>query len=147
MVVILVSVILSGVSLLIIKLRFCLFSLFVIFCFRMYNAHISNMATIVVHIWFAPKPSPTLIIKNKKPNSSGSFIAARNLTIDNAPTRPNDNASDDFTTMIINVVVVASMRNVCENFSLFDNVDPYFMYTLLMMNENNAASNMAITIS
>ena len=45
---------------------------------------------IVILICPAPVPSPAAIVK-RYINSSGSLIAALNLTIDKAPTRPNDN--------------------------------------------------------
>ena len=43
---------------------------------------------------FVPFANPMPIIKNKYTNSSGSFIAALNLTIERAPTNPNDNAKE-----------------------------------------------------
>ena len=43
----------------------------------------------------APAASPLPIRKNKYPNSSGSLIGVLNLTIDSAPTRPNDKANED----------------------------------------------------
>ena len=38
-------------------------------------------------------------------SSSGSFIGVLNLTIDKAPTKPNDNANEDFTIKITKNVV------------------------------------------
>ena len=46
----------------------------------------------------APNARPSAITKNKKTSSSGSLIAARNRTIDNAPTKPKDKAREYFTT-------------------------------------------------
>ena len=40
------------------------------------------------------------ILKNKYINSVGSFIGVLNLTIDKAPTRPNDNAKEFLTITI-----------------------------------------------
>ena len=62
--------------------------------------------------------SPIPIIKNKYTNSSGSLIAALNLTIDNAPTKPNDNASENFTTVITKVVIIAKGTKISEKCSL-----------------------------
>ena len=45
-------------------------------------------------------------------------MAALNLTIDNAPTRPRDNANENFTTVITTVVVIANKTKVSEKFSL-----------------------------
>ena len=51
-------------------------------------------------------------------SSSGSLIAALNLTIDKAPTSPSDKAKENFTTVITTVVVIASKTKVSEKFSL-----------------------------
>ena len=53
------------------------------------------VAIIAIKYWLAPFANPIPIIKNKYTNSSGSFIAALNLTIDKAPTKPNDNANEN----------------------------------------------------
>ena len=45
---------------------------------------------IVVKVWFAPRPKPIAIQKNKKPNSSGSLMGVLNLTMDKAPTNPKN---------------------------------------------------------
>ena len=58
--------------------------------------------------WNAPKDSPKAIQINRKISSSGSFIGVLNRTIDKAPTRPKDNASDDLTTVIIIVTIKVS---------------------------------------
>ena len=47
-----------------------------------------NVPTTVIFICPAPQPKPTAIIKNKNTNSSGSLMAALNLTIDNAQPNP-----------------------------------------------------------
>ena len=54
----------------------------------------------VIFTWFAPIPSPVAITRKRQTNSSGSLIAALNLTIDKAPTNPKDKANDDFTIVI-----------------------------------------------
>ena len=59
----------------------------------------------VITIWLAPKPNPIPIAKNKYTNSSGSLIGVLNLITDKAPTKPNDSASDDFTTVMTKNVV------------------------------------------
>ena len=60
-------------------------------------------------------------------NSSGSFIADLNLTIDNAPTNPNESAKEDFTIVIINIVVTVRSIKLSENFFLFDKDVPYLI--------------------
>ena len=59
---------------------------------------------------------------NKYTNSSGSFIAALNLTIDKAPTKPKDKAIDDFTIVIINAVAKHKGTNILEKSFLLDKV-------------------------
>ena len=70
----------------------------------------------------APQPNPMEIIKNKYTNSSGSLMAALNLTIDSAPTRPNDKAKDDLTIVITIVVAIPKMTKFFEKSSLFESV-------------------------
>ncbi len=65
------------------------------------------------------------IAKNRYINSSGSFIAARNLTIDNAPTRPRDKASEDLTMVIMTMVVIDINTKLFANLALFDKARPY----------------------
>ena len=48
--------------------------------------------------WFAPKDNPKAIATKMYINSSGSLIGDLNLTIDKAPTKPRDNAIEDFIT-------------------------------------------------
>ena len=79
-----------------------------------------NVPTTVIFICPAPQPKPTAIIKNKNTNSSGSFIAALNLTMDNAPTKPSDKAKDDFTMVMIIVVVNPNTTKFLEKFSALD---------------------------
>ena len=79
-----------------------------------------NVPTTVIFICPAPQPKPTAIIKNKNTNSSGSLMAALNLTIDNAPTKPSDKAKDDFTIVIIIVVVNPNTIKFLEKFSELD---------------------------
>ena len=50
------------------------------------------VAIIEIKYWFAPLANPIPIIKNRYTNSSGSLIAALNLTIDKAPIMPSDSA-------------------------------------------------------
>ncbi len=54
------------------------------------------------------------IEKKIKANSSGSLIAALNRTIERAPTKPNESASDDFTIVIISIVVNAKIMKLAE---------------------------------
>ena len=79
---------------------------------------VTNVAIIAIKNWLAPDARPIPITKNKYTNSSGSFIAALNLTIDNAPTRPNDNAKENFTTVITRVIIIANGTKVSEKCSL-----------------------------
>ena len=82
---------------------------------------IKNIKIITVKIvWFAANPSPTAMAINKYNNSSGSFMGVLNLTIDKAPTRPKDNASEDFTIEITRKTVSANIGSKLENWNLFD---------------------------
>ena len=49
-------------------------------------------------------------------------MAALNLTIDRAPTNPNDKASENFITVITKQVTIDNGINNSEKYSLFDNV-------------------------
>ena len=89
----------------------------------------------------APSPKPIAIDKNKQLSSSGSFIAALNLTIDNAPTSPKDNASEDLTTVIINVVVIQRITKFLANNLLFDKEFPNFTYINASIELSKAAIN------
>ena len=53
------------------------------------------------------------ITKNKYTNSSGSLIAALNLTIDKAPTKPKDKANEDLT-IVITIVVAITIQSLCS---------------------------------
>ena len=79
----------------------------------------------VIFNWPAPHPKPVAIIKNRKTSSSGSLIAALNLTIDNAPTNPNDSAKEDLTIVITIVVVIPKIIKFLENSNLFERVEAY----------------------
>ena len=65
-------------------------------------------------VWFAPRPIPTPIDRNKYPRSRGSFIGVLNLTIDKAPTKPKDNAKELLTIVITKTVVVVIKGNNSE---------------------------------
>lgn len=54
----------------------------------------------VINEYPAPYPKPTAIDKKRYASSSGSFIGVLNLTIDNAPTNPNESANEDLTIII-----------------------------------------------
>ena len=92
----------------------------------------------VITSWFAPKPSPILIARNKYANSSGSLIAARNLIIERAPTSPSDKASDDLTIEIINIVVIVISKKFLLNNLLFDSELPYLTYIELKISARTA---------
>ncbi len=47
-------------------------------------------------------------------------MAARNLTIDRAPTNPRESAKDDFTTNMITTVMAVSIGKIFAKFSRFD---------------------------
>jgi hypothetical protein len=66
------------------------------------------------------------ITKKRNTSSSGSLIAALNLTIDNAPTNPSDNAKDDLTMVITMVVVIPKITKFLENSNLLERVEEYF---------------------
>ena len=81
------------------------------------NANI--IPTIVIINWFAPQPKPIAIIKNKYTSSSGSFIAALNLTIDSAPTKPSDSAKELLTIIITIQVVTDRITKFFEKDQMF----------------------------
>ena len=54
-------------------------------------------------------------------------MAALNLTIDNAPTRPRERAREDLTIVIIIVVAIPNITKFLENSNLLDKVDANFM--------------------
>ena len=68
----------------------------------------------------APQPKPVAMIRNKYTNSSGSFIAALNLTIERAPTKPRERANDDLTIVITKVVVKPKIIKFFEKSNLFE---------------------------
>jgi hypothetical protein len=70
----------------------------------------------------APKARPMAIHINKYMSSSGSLIADRKRTIDNAPTSPRERASEDLTTKMTIVVVTVSSGKRRANESWFDTV-------------------------
>jgi hypothetical protein len=54
----------------------------------------------------------------------GSLIAARNRTIESAPTRPRESARDDFTIEMISIVVTASRTKLRANRRRFESESP-----------------------
>ena len=88
---------------------------------------IIKIEIIVGKVWLAPNPRPPAIDKNKYANSSGSLIGVLNLTIDKAPTKPSDSASEDFTIAITRVVVSKMNGKTLLNSFLLLKVDPYFI--------------------
>ena len=69
-----------------------------------------NVAEIATIYWLAPQAKPIPIIRKRYINSSGSLIAALNLTIDNAINR--DNASENLITVITRVVVIERYEKI-----------------------------------
>ena len=67
------------------------------------------------------------IIKNKYTNSSGSLIAALNLTIDSAPTNPKDNARELLTIIITMQVATPKTTKFFENSILLESVEENFI--------------------
>ena len=70
--------------------------------------------------WFAPKPKPIEMEKKIKASSSGSLIAALKRTIESAPTKPKESATEDFTMVIISMVVNAKIMKLAEKSFLFE---------------------------
>ena len=62
-------------------------------------------------------------------------MAALNLTIDKAPTRPNDNASENLITVITKVVIRASGIKVSEKYDLSFKDLPTLTYVNLTKND------------
>ena len=56
-------------------------------------------------------------------------MAALNLTIDNAPTSPNDRAREDFTMVITKVVAKPNTTKFFENSNLSERVVENLIYT------------------
>ena len=83
----------------------------------------NKIPTPVIISWLAPHPKPIAIIKNKYTSSSGSFIAALNLTIESAPTSPRDSAKEFFTIIITIQVVTPKIIKVFEKLALLERVD------------------------
>ena len=59
------------------------------------------------------------------------MIAALNLTMDNAPTKPNESANENFITVMTKVVTTASGINVSEKYSLSFKALPTLTYVSL----------------
>ena len=89
---------------------------------------VTNEDTVTI-TWSAPIPSPIAIARNVYANSSGSLMAVLYLTIDSAPTRPKERAKDDFTIVIITMIVIVSITKFLEKEYLFDKAFPYLTYT------------------
>ena len=62
---------------------------------------------------------PSAIDKNKNAKSSGSLMGVLNLITDKAPTKPKDNAKDDFTTNITKKVTFV-IRGIIGDICIFD---------------------------
>ena len=76
---------------------------------------------------------PIAIDKKIYEISSGSFMGVLNLTIDNAPTNPSDKANDDFTTLMIIVVVRLIIGKTLASDFGFENVLDLRTYILEMI--------------
>jgi hypothetical protein len=80
------------------------------------------------------------MVINKKASSSGSLMAERNLTIDNAPTSPSDNASEDLTIDIISIVVNATRKKLAAKDLRSDRLWEHLVYV-----NSNKSDNTKIT--
>ena len=76
--------------------------------------------TTVIFICPAPQPNPVAITKKRYMSSSGSLIAALNLTIERAPTSPRDKANDYFTIVITIAVAKPKPTKFFEKSFLFE---------------------------
>ena len=85
------------------------------------------MTIIVARACPAPNPSPIEIDKNRQASSNGSLIGVLKRTIDRAPTKPRDNASEDFTTLITKKTVIAITTNVLSIDCDLENVGKYLL--------------------
>lgn len=90
------------------------------------------VAKIAIKYWFAPQANPIPITKKRYTNSSGSFIAALNLTIDNAPTSPSDKANENLITVITKQVIVAKGINWSEKYNLLLNVFEFLIKVIFI---------------
>ena len=87
------------------------------------------------------KPYNIAIDKNKYVNSSGSLIAALNRIIDKAPTKPRDNANDDFTTKITKKTIELKIGIIFPRFN-FPATDLIFReLNSTIKEENNSYHN------
>ena len=68
-------------------------------------------------------------------------MAERNLTIDNAPTRPSDRASEDLTIVMIIIVMTANRTKFLEKRRLLDRAVPKVLYSRPTKNARKAVSN------
>ena len=63
-------------------------------------ARMDRVTMVVIAVNPAPNPKPMAIDRKRYTSSSGSLIGVLNLTIDKAPTRPNDKAKELLTKLI-----------------------------------------------
>ena len=68
-------------------------------------------------------------------------MAALNLTTERAPTKPKDNANENFTTVITIVVVIANKTKTSEKLSLLFIDWANFLYVNLIMIEQTVDTN------
>ena len=85
---------------------------------------------------------PTPIQANNMASSKGSFIGVLNLTIESAPTNPNDNVSDDLTINTTKNVDIVTKTNDFEK----SNISLLSWLIKLYINLNIIESNDAINI-
>ena len=75
----------------------------------------------------APPINPKPMIKNNMVNSSGSFMADLNRTIESAPTKPKESAIEDLITVMIRSVPMANGMKLFENFLRSEMALPYLI--------------------
>ena len=76
----------------------------------------------IAYFTFTAAVTPSVIKKKSKANSYTLLIGVLYLTIDKAPTKPNDNAKENFITVITKHVIIDKGINKSEKYSLFDKV-------------------------
>ena len=95
----------------------------------------------------APITIPAAIAQNRYTISIGSLIAARNRTIESAPTIPRESTTLDVTAMMISVVTRASPTSVSENPLEYITPLNVFLYTINTNSPITSANNIPISVS
>ena len=97
--------------------------------------------------WEAPIEMPIQIESRIKAKLYGSFMAVRNLTTERAPTKPKDNARDDFTTAIKLATDIVISKILFPKFNLEEKELLYELNKYLKINPAKTENNIVIKLS